>query len=100
MPGIVKIGLTERDIETRVRELSSHTGVAAPYHEEARFEVCDPVEVEAQVHAALAAARVNPDREFFRISVQKAIDAVSKIISMPAIDFDSQRERAKQNEKG
>src|SRR6185369_11180632 len=35
-----------------------------------------PREVEEQVHRALASSRVNVDREFFRVSVEDAIDAV------------------------
>lgn len=98
MPGVVKIGLTERDVEARLQELSSPTGVGAPFQEEARFEVCDPASAESRVHAVLGPFRTNPNREFFRISVQEAIATVSGIVSMPAIDFDAQLERVKQRD--
>lgn len=96
MPDIVKIGQTERDLEERIEELSNPTGVGARFQAEACFPVGDPIVAEGDVHRALNAFRVSPNREFFRISVQEASAVISRIISRPSIDFDAQRERAMQ----
>jgi hypothetical protein len=78
MPGLTKIGRTERDPEDRVRELSSSTGVPTPfilvYH--AYFASCS--RAEAHVHTLLESKghRLSSNREFFNGPVKDAIDAV------------------------
>jgi hypothetical protein len=39
MPGLVKIGFTDRDPITRSKELSSHTGVPGKFNIEKSWEV-------------------------------------------------------------
>ncbi len=73
MQGLVKIGQTQRTVEERVAELSSGTGVPAPYEIEAIFDSKNPIKAEKRIHAALAAYRTNPHREFFRIDLETAI---------------------------
>lgn len=87
MPGLVKIGFTERTVEERVEELSSHTGVASPYKAEASFPVTG-MDVERRIHAELKNFRNSYNREFFRLTPKEAIAAVSKIlnIALPAED--------------
>jgi T5orf172 domain-containing protein len=72
MPGIVKIGQTERHPAARAIELSDHTGVPGAFEVAYLFEVTDRVAAEREVHAALRDARVNPDREFFSASKEEA----------------------------
>lgn len=91
MPGLVKIGCTERDVSTRIEELSSHTGVAAPYEEEARFAVNNPIIVERMIHAKLARFRHSANREFFRLSPPEAVDAVTKFAGAPVFHSESSR---------
>jgi hypothetical protein len=75
MPGILKIGRTSRRVLDRVRELDGATGVPTPYTVEATVWSADASAVEAATHAALAARRVNRNREFFRITVEEALAA-------------------------
>jgi hypothetical protein len=86
MPGVVKIGSTERRVEDRVSELSSHTGVGMPYKAEASFPVADPLSTERNIHSKLDAFRVNQNREFFRISVAEAVATIRAVLGLPAIE--------------
>jgi len=82
MPGLVKIGFTERSVSERISELSDHTGVAEAYKEVASFPVVDPVASERLVHSRLPRYRVNPNREFFRMSVDDAVAMVRDILEL------------------
>lgn len=49
MQGLVKIGQTRRKVEKRVKELSSGTGVPAPYEIEAIFDSKNPIKDETGI---------------------------------------------------
>lgn len=94
MPGIVKIGRTEREPADRARELRT-TGVPTPFDlVHARLvEDCDSLE--KQVHRVLAerGVRTLSDREFFEISPDEAIDIIDLLTATsttPQIDFSRQ----------
>lgn len=71
MPGLVKIGMTEReDYGERLAELYG-TGVPFPFHCELAYLVDDPRDVEGSLHEEFADARVNPDREFFKVDIEE-----------------------------
>lgn len=74
MPGLVKIGVTDRLVEDRKRELFS-TGVPVPFDIEFGLTTSHPKDVEDGAHRLLASARL-PRREFFEVSVEEAIAAV------------------------
>ncbi|GAB3933455.1 hypothetical protein GCM10027614_04380 [Micromonospora vulcania] len=59
MPGLLKIGQTTRDPETRVREISRATGVPADFEIIYDEIVSDVDAAEAMIHTQLAASRVN-----------------------------------------
>jgi len=67
MPGILKIGMTQDDPETRAAELSGATGVPLPFRVEISKRVARPFEKEQAMHELLSALgfRVNDKREFF-----------------------------------
>lgn len=68
MPGLVKIGYTERAMDERLQEANLSTWVPQSFSIEfARF-VKEPNAKEQAVHRFLVADRVNPKREFFRTS--------------------------------
>lgn len=73
MPGIYKIGMTTTSPATRAKELSSATGVPAPFKIEAAFHCDDPARSEASIHEALAELRVNESREFFQEDLEEII---------------------------
>lgn len=72
IPGYLKIGQTQRSVAERVAELSSASGVPAPFHVRAVFATDDPVGKESQIHAKLAPKRVE-GREFFEVDVATAL---------------------------
>lgn len=72
MPGLIKIGRTNRDVEQRSNELWS-TGVPTPFVIE--FSILSPnsEEMEIRAHEMFDADRVLSSREFFVTSVEAAI---------------------------
>jgi hypothetical protein len=80
MPGIVKIGMTEKQsIEKRMKDLYG-TGVPLPF--ECKFacyvKASDCKQLEQALHTAFAPQRVNANREFFKIAPEQAI-AILKV---------------------
>ena len=72
MPGVLKIGKTTREPESRAGELYQ-TGVPAPFKVEHSAFSPDCSELERTVHSALADRRVNVAREFFCVTVDDAV---------------------------
>lgn len=75
MPGIVKIGMTERsNIDKRLRELYT-TGVPVPFEcaYACKVDPADCSKIEKALHKAFEPQRVNANREFFRIQPAQAI---------------------------
>lgn len=72
MPGICKIGYTDRAPSQRCRELSSST--SAPFDFDLMFyvELEGASTVEREIHAALDGQRINPGREFFSCTPAEA----------------------------
>ncbi|MEM7188455.1 MAG: GIY-YIG nuclease family protein [Pseudomonadota bacterium] len=70
MPGMVKIGRTERPIEQRMRELDT-TGVPISFECFAAWEVADGPIAERALHTAFGDHRVRERREFFWLSPDK-----------------------------
>src|SRR5690606_41453850 len=80
MPGMVKVGFTEKgEVQRRANELSSSSSVPLPFSIEHEVLVEDPRKFEALIHKKLKRFRVSPDREFFQIDVEEAIRDVDKI---------------------
>src|SRR5690349_11464483 len=74
--GIVKIGKTQNNPEERAKELSSATGVPAPFFVAYASYFQDCRMAEKYVHTRLVNHRLAQNREFFRVSIQQAIEAV------------------------
>jgi hypothetical protein len=70
MPGLLKIGMTERTPEKRAEELFT-TGVATPFKVEFSRKVENARCTEKEVHKLLDNYRV-PNREFFEVTVEDA----------------------------
>lgn len=83
MPGMVKIGRSI-SVEARVDQLSRLTAVPLPFVLEYTDTPVDDIEVELVAHRMLARYRVNPSREFFRLSVEDAVAAVQVAALMSA----------------
>ena len=76
MPGLVKIGFTDKSVQTRVRELSASTGVPAGFEVEAFFGSSKPQEDEMLIHKTFSGYR-KPGKEFFALSAESAISQIT-----------------------
>lgn len=76
MPGYVKIGKTNTNLEQRVRELSGSTSVPLPFTVFFACKVANATFVEHQLHDAFDNNRVNPRREFFSIDPERVVAAL------------------------
>lgn len=83
LSGMVKIGRTSRDPETRAKELSSATGIPTPFVLEYKHYFIDCVKAEALIHKYLEInnKKISDNREFFKISLEDAISIVEEIDS-------------------
>ena len=77
MPGTVKIGLTSGLPEDRAKKLYT-TGVPQPFEVAYRTATSRPEAVERRAHELLHKYRTNAGREFFRVTVAEAVDAVRR----------------------
>jgi hypothetical protein len=76
MPGMHKIGLTDKDdLTVRMKELYT-TGVPLPFDCVYACTVEDNAGNEKVVHAKFAKQRVNPRREFFKLKPLRIIKAI------------------------
>ena len=75
MPGILKVGMTERTPEIRLNEANSSDTwrPPTPYKIEFAKKVLNPKDKETILHKLLSqyTERINPKREFFRISPEE-----------------------------
>lgn len=82
LPGILKIGFTARaDIEVRVEELSKSTAIPLPFKIEFNQAVENPQQYERLIHARFSKWRVAPDKEFFKIDTDYAIEEINEILN-------------------
>jgi hypothetical protein len=70
MPGLVKIGKTSSDLETRIRQLDT-TGIPLPFRCFYAAEVKDATKTEQLLHEAFGDTRVRERREFFRVAAHR-----------------------------
>jgi len=76
MPGYVKIGKTNNNLEQRIRELSSSTSIPLPFTVFYACTVKDAHFAEHQLHDAFDDNRVNPKREFFNVAPERVVAAL------------------------
>ena len=81
IPGLVKVGKTTRDPESRAKELSQATGVATPFYVAFSIEVPDCHAAEDYVYAVLEHNGFNrsPNREFFAMPLRSAIEILTLV---------------------
>jgi hypothetical protein len=98
MPGILKVGMTERTPEIRLQEANSSDTwrPPSPYKIEFAKKVSNPKQKETTIHILLAQykERINPKREFFRASTQE----IKMFFELMDGDFWENEEKYKQYE--
>src|SRR5262249_22458491 len=87
LPKLLKIGMTTRGVQDRVREINGVTGVAIPFGVRRCWRVSDPRQSEKIVHEALDRERVRADREFFRIDFFEAERRIREILSEAGLEL-------------
>jgi hypothetical protein len=80
MPGLVKIGRTERSVSERVNELCSSTGVPTGFAVVKEYAVANSVEAERIIHERLSDYRLADNREFFKMEAEDATDIIESIL--------------------
>ena len=78
MPGLVKIGCTERSPYSRVKQLFT-TSVPEPFVLMAYISCKAPRQMEAKIHKHFEKVSVSPNREFFRVSEEKVVAYFAQI---------------------
>jgi TPR repeat protein len=78
MPGMLKIGKTNRDPNIRLSELSNPTGIPTPFFLAYTTTFYNCTEAEKMIHAILGkiGERVSDNREFFKAELNDAINAI------------------------
>ena len=95
LPGLVKIGRTEREVVERVKELSSATGVPTEFTVYREYAVEDATTAERNIHTHLAQYRISGNREFFKLSADEAASALEEMLgqdSRKLPDYDREDE--------
>ena len=78
--GLLKIGITKRDVRSRVNEINRATGIVIPFGVRYVWRVRNPKRVEREVHKLLADYRVRSDREFFSMEYDEAVRVITKFL--------------------
>ena len=78
---ILKIGMTQRPVEERVREINSATGVPIPFSVRSIFRVKDSRNAERRVFERLDSFRIRSDREFFKMPHEEAAKSIRECLS-------------------
>jgi T5orf172 domain len=92
-PRLLKIGVTQRTVEVRVKEINSATGVIVPYGVRAVWRVDDAAEVEQELHTLLAPYRIRADREFFELDFFEASRLINDHLGTRRMLKDREREQ-------
>jgi hypothetical protein len=96
MPGLLKIGITNRDVKERVGELSAASGVPKPFEIEYYCLTSDMEEIEKQIHEHFSSVRVS-GKEFFSVAIVKAVEVIDSLIRMERF---YKNEAKKRDDKG
>lgn len=103
MPGLVKIGRTMDSVESRIAQLSTHSGVPLPFECYFAAEVKDATKLEKTLHQLFAENRINPKREFFQVDPEKVVLAISigefTEITPGAAEIDQEEQQALERAK-
>ncbi|WP_440466903.1 GIY-YIG nuclease family protein [Pseudomonas sp. YH-1] len=76
MPGVYKIGMTERAPSQRCAELSGATAAPLPFSLLFYGEVENPQQIERAIHEQFSLERISPSREFFRGRAETYLNAL------------------------
>jgi T5orf172 domain len=87
IPDLLKIGMTTRTVEERVREINRATGVVIPFGVRACWRVKMPSTAERMLHQEFNGQRIRSDREFFRIDFFQAQSRISVALTLADLEI-------------
>ena len=79
LPGLLKIGYTDRTPQERVKEINGATGVITPWYVENAFACRAPLQIESLIHKKLKPFHVN--KEGFAVTLSHAEEIITGVIS-------------------
>lgn len=91
MPGIYKIGRTDRAPRDRMDELSRSTSIPFDFELVLFAQVRDAVAAESEIHDELRRNRVNRSREFFRAPlwmIRQAVESCEQTCDICDVEYD------------
>ena len=80
IPGILKIGYTDRTPQERVKEINSATGVITNWYIANSFACRSPKVIESLVHTQLKDCRITSNKEGFAVNLTEAERIIANII--------------------
>jgi hypothetical protein len=86
MPGLLKIGWTDRNPADRVAELSASTGVPTAFVLEFHTSLDDAQSAERKIHMRFGEQRVNGSREFFSVSLTEVVAELKQLRLAQVLD--------------
>ena len=81
IPHLLKIGFTTGNPLDRAKELGNPSGVAGEFVLEYSFACYNAMSLEKEIHEYLAVYRVKKNREFFKIDLERAKEAVDLLVN-------------------
>jgi hypothetical protein len=87
VPGIFKIGFTERSVADRVNEINSSSGVISPWQIRDFWFTQNPYAMEQEIHRRLNDFRVEDNREGFAVNFMVARDVIFEVLGIPNEDL-------------
>jgi hypothetical protein len=87
VPGVFKIGFTERSVADRVNEINSATGVISPWQIRDFWFTQNPYLVEQEIHRRLEEYRVEDNREGFAVNFMVVRDVIFEVLGIPNDDL-------------
>ena len=76
-PGLCKIGMTDRTVQERVKEINAATGVIIPWEIGFQFPCSNSSALEKEVHAHFSDRSVS--KEGFSVTLEQAIEAIQEL---------------------
>jgi hypothetical protein len=92
MKGLLKIGLTTRNVVERVNELNRETGVPSNFVIECYFSSENPQQDETRIHQTLSDYRMEK-KEFFQIEFFEALKRIQDILKKPPFFIQKHRDK-------
>jgi hypothetical protein len=87
VPGVFKIGFTERSVADRLNEINSSSGVISPWQVRDFWFTQNPYVMEQEIHRRLDDFRVEDNREGFAVSFDVARDVIFEVLGIPNEDL-------------